>query len=420
MSSLFDGLNASRASIAAHGTAISVLADNIANGNTTGFKASRADFADLLTGTLRGGNALNPGGGSSVLNVTPILTQGSFESTGRGLDVAIDGNGYFIVQDTNGSNSRFYTRAGNFQVDTQGNLIDQNGFRVLGFPANGAGGLQALNVNDRVTDSVPSSSISITGNLDASSAVQAVPGGTPTFQQLNDAAQFSTFVDAFDSLGVSHTVSLYFFHTAAAGTWQVNAYVDGGEVTGGTAGIPSPVGSSALTFGSDGQRTAVGAPDFTATPAWNDGATAGSIDFTFDPLTQFASPSSVSSITQDGTGSGSVTGFTFGEDGTLLATLDNGQTASIGKIALATFANAEGLKRIGNSLFAESLRSGEPVVGTPATGSFGSLADGALELSTSDLASDFVKLISYQRGFQGSSRIISQINDLLNDLIQAV
>ena len=91
--------------------------------------------------------------------------RGSFESTGRGLDVAIDGNGYFIVQDVNGSNSRFYTRAGNFQVDTLGNLIDQNGFRVLGFPANGAGGLQALNVNDRVTDSVPSTTIGITGNL---------------------------------------------------------------------------------------------------------------------------------------------------------------------------------------------------------------------------------------------------------------
>ncbi len=437
MPSISDGLFAGRAGIQSHGTAISVLADNIANQNTVGFKQSRADFVDLLAGTIGGGGgAGSTGSGSSVVGITPNLKQGSFEFTGRGLDAGIDGNGLFIVNDPN-TNQRFYTRAGNFQVDPSGNLLDQNGFGVLGFPANGAGGLEALNVNIQATGDVDSGNVTITGNLDATSELRPTPGfvnavdGTAvagqTFATLGAQANFQTSVDVFDSIGASHTVTLFYYHSTLGdasvpqnSVWTVQAVVDGSEVTGGTAGQPFQIGSQTIEFGSNGLRTAppiAPAADFTATPAWSSGAAAGAINFTLAPYTQFASPSNVGSIAQDGTGSGSVVGFNFSDDGTLSAQLDNGEVATIGTVALAIFANTEGLARLGNSLFAETSDAGEAVIGQPDTGTFGRLESGALELSNADIAADFIKLISLQRGFQGSSRVITNIDDLLNEII---
>lgn len=423
MPSITDGLFAGRAGIQSHGTAISVLADNIANANTTGFKYSRADFADLLAGSIGGGGgATSTGSGSSIINVTQILNQGTFEFTGRGLDTGIDGNGFFIVEDQTGSGQRFYTRAGNFEVDRDGYLLNQNGYRVLGFPANGAGGLDAINVNQREGGSVGTTAVTIGGNLDAdSTAVAAIPVSTD-FATLANAASFSTFVDFFDGLGGQHTATVYFFKTAA-NAWTAQAYVDSGEFVGGTAGNAQLVGTANLTFGVDGSRSNTPVPpavDFTTTfPAagFTNGAAGTGINFTFDPMTQFSSSSGITSITQDGTGGGSVVGFSIEEDGTLFARLSNGQSSVIGTIALASFANPERLRRTGSSLFSESTESGEPVVGQPATGTFGSLESGALELSTADIGSDFIKLISLQRGFQGSSRVIQNINDLLQEII---
>lgn len=417
MPSIIDGLFAGRSGIQAHGTGISVLADNISNANTTGFKQSRADFSDLVAGNLSGGGSIVQGSGSQVNAVTPILTQGTFEFTGRGLDVAVDGNGFFTVDDP-ATGTRFYTRAGNFKVDTDGNVLDQNGFNVLGFPANGSGGLEGLNVNRRAQGSVQTNNVSIGGNLDASSLFDATqPTSLTNFATLNSEAEFSTFLDVFDSLGGSHTVTTYFFHTTS-NTWTAQAYVDAGEV-GGTDGNAQLIGQTTLTFNTAGQRTGIPASgiDFTATPAWDSGAAPLPINFSFDPFTGYSSSSAIGNITQDGTGTGNVVGFSIEENGSLFAQLDNGQTASIGVVALTTFSNTEGLRRVGGSLYAETTASGEPVVGRPNTGTFGSLEAGALELSNADIAADFIKLISLQRGFQGSSRIITNINDLLNEII---
>jgi flagellar hook protein FlgE len=415
MPGIIDGLLASRAGIEAHGKSIGVLADNIANANTVGYKPSRADFADLVASSLGGGGAAS-GSGSQVISTTPIMNQGTLEFTGRSLDLGISGNGFFVVQDAGGTSQQFYSRAGNFEVDTDGFLVNQNGHRVLGFPTTGAGGLEELNVNERSALTVDTNAVSIGGNLDTSSPVVAPPGGTPTFQQLAGAAQFSTFLDVFDSLGASHTVTVYFFHTAA-NTWEARAYVDAGEV-GGTAGDPALLGSATLSFNPDGSRVApVPAADFSTTPAWSNGSSAQPFTFLFDPVTQFASPSGVTSITQDGTGSGRTVGFSVEGDGTLTAQLDNGRTVSVGVLALATFAAPERLRREGGSLFAETNISGEPIVGRPGTGNLGGLESGTLELSTADLAADFIKLISYQRGYQGSSRIITNINDLLSEIV---
>jgi len=417
--SINDGLFAGRAGIQSHGSAISVLADNIANANTVGFKTSRPDFADLLAGNLGGGSAVSVGSGSSLIGVTQIFNQGTFEFTGRGLDLAIDGNGFYVVQDAGGGGQRLYSRAGNFRVDEEGNLLNQNGMYVLGFPENGAGGLEPLNVNERKLDSIGTANVTIAGNLNAASEELGVPpGANPTYADLNEYKDFSTFVDVFDSLGASHSITMYYFHTGA-NTWEARAYVDSGDIDGQVAGSPYLLGSATLNFEPDGTRTEP-IPDvdiLVDNPAWASGANPDDIEVLFNPFTQYAQASSISSIAQDGTGGGSVVSFTVEEDGTLFAQLDNGQTASIGTIALANFANVEGLRRVGNSLYAETGTSGEPVIGTPGNGTFGALEAGALELSTADIASDFIKLISLQRGFQGSSRVITNIDDLLNEII---
>ncbi len=420
MPSIIDGLFAGRSGISSHGSAISVLSDNIANSNTTGFKQSRADFADILSGSLFGGGGNISGSGSRIVGVTPILNQGSFEFTGRGLDTGVDGRGYFILEDETASGQRFYSRAGNFKLDIEGNLLNQNGFRVMGFPATGAGGLTALNVNQRTQNSIKTTLVTIGGNLDASEDTDAEPAAGSSYAQLNAAAKFSTSVNIFDSLGAQHSVTTYFFHTGN-NAWTASAYVDGEEVTGGTAGTPSKLGDVDLAFGSDGQLTDPTINTITATPPWNNGSDpAVDIEFVFDPITQFAAASAIDNISQDGTGSGSVVGFNVEKDGSLFAQLDNGQSASIGIIGLANFANAEGLRRSGNSLFQETIVSGSPVVGQPDTGTFGSIEAGALELSNSDVAADFIKLISLQRGFQGSSRVIQSINQLLSDLVNII
>lgn len=432
MPSIIDGLFAGRAGIQSHGTAISVLSDNIANQNTIGFKQSRPDFVDLLAGSLSGAGAVSTGSGSSIVSTTPILNQGTFEFTGRGLDIGIDGNGYFVVSDPGAGGSRFFTRAGNFQVDTDGNVLDQNGLQVLGFPAGAAGGLEPLNVNVRAQDSVETNTITIAGNLDAEADIAtvvadypaagtAIPGAGITISEFSDDATFSTFVDVFDSLGGKHTVTVFFYNNGASGgtnNWDVRAIVDGSDITGGTPGEAIEIGNQTIQFGNNGTQDSPLDDIVTATNiAWGNGSGLGNIAINFSPFTQFASASNIQSISQNGTGSGSVIGFNVEPDGTLFAQLDNGQTASIGTVGLSIFANAEGLSRVGNSLFAQTSRSGEPVIGTPNTGTFGALEAGALELSTADIAGDFIKLISIQRGFQGSSRIITNIDDLLNEII---
>lgn len=425
MASIMEGLFAGRSGIQSHGSAISVLADNIANSNTVGFKASRAEFMDLLAGNIAGqGSATAVGSGSTIANVTQIFTQGSFEFTGRGLDIAIDGDGFFILQDLAGT--RFFSRAGNLTIDAGGYLRNQNGNLVLGFPTDGSGGLQAINVNDVSTETNPTQNINVSGNLDAGANIgggdpfdPADPLGTTTWAQLTNEAEFSTFATIYDSLGASHTVTTYFFKTDA-NEWEASVFVDASEIDGATASAGAPYrigGPMTMNFQSDGTRAAVGSPDMTLAIDWANQSANSSIALVFNPFTQFSTPSNITSITQDGSPSGSVNSFSVETDGTLNALLDNGETAQIGKIGMATFSNPEGLRRSGDSRYIESHESGQPVIGTPQTGKFGALESGALELSTADIAADFIRLISIQRGFQGSSRIITNIDDLLNEII---
>ncbi len=431
MPSIINGLFAGRAGIASHGSAISVAGDNISNASTTGFKANRAEFESLIAGDGVLGRQF--GSGSSISQVATLFDQGTLEFTGRPLDLGISGNGYFVLAK---DEERFYSRAGNFKIDSSGFIVNPNGLAVLGFPSNGSGALEPLNINSIEQNAIKTTSVTIAGNVNASANIidagiipdpgVAVPP-TVTYANINQYAEYSTVVDAFDSLGDRHSVSIFFFHTGV-NEYTVRAYTNNEDVDPiptppavGKTGYPRLVGESTITFGGDGRRNPFpvsGIPDFTANIAWSNGADPSTIGVTFLPLTQFSSQSNILSISQDGSGVGSVQSVSVGGDGKITALLSNGQQSSLGQLAMASFSNQEGLARMSGNIFTSSTASGAAVIGRPQTGVLGSVKSGTLELSTVDIASEFVKIITLQRGFQASSRIITTINQLLNDIIQ--
>lgn len=461
MPSIVNGLFAGRAGLSAHGIAIAVIGDNIGNASTLGYKQARSEFADLVAGGQ--GSRVTVGSGSRVAASTTIFSQGTLEFTGKPLDLAIDGNGFFAVLD---GSTRYYTRAGNFKVDPDGNVVTQDDKLVLGFPEGGSGALEALNVNTISQAGIQSNNLSISGNLDAafsdvielsdldssssglalrtttaldaragdgdSSVVGSQAAYDTTYAELNDAAGFSTSVEVFDSLGQKHTITFFYFKDDDnARTWQVRGYVNSEDVdaassgswtaeTGrprlltGAGGTPSSV---TLTFNADGSLASAGTISYVL--PWGTGSnSAQTLDVSLADYTQYATNSNVISITQDGQGVGNVTSFQVDKDGSIFAILDNGQQSTVGQIGLVNFANPEALTRIGNNLYQQSTTSGEPVVGKPLSGTFGSVESGSVELSTVDIADQFVKLITLQRGFQANSRIITTINQLLNEIIQ--
>lgn len=426
MPSIINGLFAGRAGISSHGSAIAVSGDNISNSNTIGYKANRAEFEDLMAG--EGVIGRQVGSGSSIATVSTIFEQGTLEFTGRPLDIGIAGTGYFVVAK---EDQRYFTRAGNFKVDSAGFVTNQAGLAILGFPANGSGALEPININTIKQGTVATTEVDIAGNIDASSdlvntAVIPVPGlvvpPTVTYSDLNSFAAYSTVVDVFDTLGEKHTISMFFYHTDT-NEYTVRGYVNNEEVdaTGTLTGYPRLIGEKVITFGGNGQRNplpVVGTPDFTTNITWKNQSELSDIAVTFSPMTQYSAQSNILSISQDGQGVGAVTTLAVSSNGSISALLTNGQQSVIGTLAMASFSNPEGLTRLGGNLLSLSTSSGEPVYGKAESGNFGSLKSGTVELSTVDIASEFVKIITLQRGFQASSRIITTINQLLNEIIQ--
>ena len=426
MASIINGLFAGRAGISSHGTAIAVTGDNISNSNTIGYKVSRAEFEDLMAG--EGVIGRQVGSGASIAAVATIFEQGTLEFTGRPLDLGIAGTGYFVVAK---EDQRYFTRAGNFKVDSAGFVTNQSGLAILGFPANGSGALEPININTIKQGTVATTEVDIAGNIDASSdlvntAVIPDPGlvipPTVTYSDLNSFAAYSTVVDVFDTLGEKHTISMFFYHTDT-NEYTVRGYVNNEEVdaTGTLTGYPRLIGEKVLTFGGNGQRNplpVVGTPDFTTNITWKNQSELSDIAVTFSPMTQYSAQSNILSISQDGQGIGAVTTLAVSSNGSISALLTNGQQTVIGTLAMASFSNPEGLTRLGGNLLSLSSSSGEPIYGKAESGNFGSLKSGTVELSTVDIASEFVRIITLQRGFQASSRIITTINQLLNEIIQ--
>lgn len=427
--SILSSLYSAISGLGAHGKAMDVVGDNIANVNTIGFKSGRGRFEDVLGNTVANASLVGAAGqGSRMAGVSQTFTQGALLGTGVATDLALEGDGFFIVNGNfQGVDGSFYTRAGQFHLDADGKLVNPQGLGVQGYAAD-ARGVLSNQLGDLVippTAQVPpqaTAAVSVAANLDAASTPPAA------FDPLNAAStsNFSTSITVYDSLGAAHNVDIY-FRNASPGTFEWHALVDGGELTGGTAGVPVEGASGTLTFTTNGaldtETTAASSFDFL-------GATPGQA-MTFDfgdsittdggtglaGVTSYASPNTVTTLQQDGFSSGSLAGIAVGEDGTVVGTFTNGERRTLGEIAVARFRNNEGLARSGGSLYVATDASGVPLVGQAGTGGRGSIASESLEQSNVDLAQEFVNLIAYQRGFQANSRTVSTADEMLQELV---
>jgi flagellar hook protein FlgE len=493
--------------LTAESTDLSAIANNLSNQNTTGYKDTSVLFSDLFyqsLGTTGSGDPIQVGAGTEIGSMDSLFTQGSVSATGVPTDVAIQGNGFFAVQNSSGVIS--YTRAGDFTTNEANFLVTSDGQQVLGYPAvngvvNSGGGLAPLQLGaGTLSPATPTANTDLTLNLNASS-----PVGT----------QYSTPVTIYDSLGASHTLT-YNFTNTGPNTWSYTLNIPPSDLnpiagvpqtgvlasgnltfngngtligTGGGVGTPTYGGSnvgngtvsglaaastavpqtitftatSATTFSVSGSvsgalgTATVGTPftssqvdltinagstafatgdtitvpttaftlgDVAAIPITNfaDGASNQTFNWnvlngTTPLLTQVASPSGTTAIGQDGSSSGSLANFSIGSDGTITGSFSNGKTQALGQIALANFANVNGLQLDGSTDFSPTLASGPAVVGVPGSGVLGSLSGGSLELSNVDIATEFANLIVAQRGFEADAKAVTTFDQITQDTI---
>jgi flagellar hook protein FlgE len=402
--SLFAGISG----LNANAMAMTVIGDNIANVNTTGFKSNRSSFANVLSQSLGGSTGSDIGRGVEFWGTSPLWTQGSLENTGSATDLAISGKGFFIVNDASGSS--FYTRAVQFYLDENGNLVNPDDYVVQGYEIDANGNLGALAdisiPGDRVSPPSPTTTFTFDINLDAGAAT----GDT-----------YSTSQSVYDSLGNAIPLTLTFTKLdttvpATARSWSV------------AGSVPAPNGPVALssatfTFDPTGNLTVPNA-DLTVGITMLNGAS--NMSLTWDlvdlagpigDITGYASPSNTTFQFQDGYSSGVLRGISVDESGFVTAAYSNGQLTPVFQVAMADFASYEGLTKLGQNLYAASRSSGQPLPGVAGDGRLGNISPMAIEMSNVDLAQEFVKMITTQRAFQANSRVITTSDEILAELI---
>jgi len=493
--------------LTAESTALSAIANNLSNQNTTGYKDTSVLFSDLFyqsLGTTGSGDPIQVGAGVQIGSMPSLFTQGSVSATGVPTDVAIQGTGFFAVQNSDGTID--YTRAGDFSVDKNNFLVTSEGQQVLGYPAvngvvNTGAGIVPLQLGaGTISPPAATGNVELTTNLNASAGIGAT---------------YSTPVTIYDSLGAAHTLT-YNFTNTGPNTWSyslnipptdlntVNGVVPSGVLATGTltfdgngvmigtaggAGTPVPggtnvgngtvsgLGATAATVGQTITMTATSATQFAVvgsvsgalgTATVGTPFTSGQINFTINAgstafaaadtitvpttpltvanvkaipitgfadgasnqnfnwntlsgttpeITQVAAASSTSSIGQDGSNSGSLANFTIGSDGTITGSFTNGKTQALGELALANFANENGLQLNGSTDFTPTLASGPAVVGVPGAGGLGTISGGSLELSNVDIATEFANLIVAQRGFEADAKAVTTFDQITQDTI---
>ena len=392
---------------------LDVIGNNVANSGTVGFKQSQAQFADVYANSLTGAGGSNVGIGTKVSQIAQQFTQGNITATNNPLDMAVNGGGFFRM-DNNGEVS--YQRNGQFQLDSMGFIVNPTGAKLTGYTANASGVLSTgapapLSIN--TTDLVPQ----VTGEVNA--VLNLDSGSTPLPAagfDMNDPTTFhnSTAVSVYDSLGNAHTLQTYYVKSAA-GTWDVFAANDGVQIAG--TGADGQIGT--LNFDPNGliDTTTTTLPLSVGPLALTTGAAPLSFDLDYTGTTQFGSAFSVNTLNQDGYTSGRLAGFNIGADGTILGRYTNGQSAVLGQVVLANFANPNGLQQLGNNMWAESATSGAALVGTPDSGSLGVLQSSAVEDSNVDLTAELVNLITAQRVYQANAQTIKAQDAVLQTLV---
>jgi len=386
---------------------LEVTANNVANVNTTGFKMSRAQFAEVFAvGTQSVGSSAS-GSGVRLSAVAQQFTQGNIDFTDNALDLAIGGEGFFVLSD---GGARSYTRAGAFGVDNQGNVVNAQGSRLQAYPFAGNGLFNTGTPQDLTltTGANPPQATTVATfgiNLPANASVPLNPVFDPA-----DPSSFNhtTSVTVYDSLGAAHTATVYFIKDPAVNTWNTQVEIEGNPVAGAVPIVFAPDGSLASPAG--GQMPLA---------AYNPGTGAANIQMAlnFGTATQFGSAFGVNSLSQDGFTTGRLTGVSVDPEGIVFARFTNGQSTSLGKLALANFVNPQGLQQLGDTTWGESFQSGDALLGEAGTASFGNIQSGALESSNVDLTAQLVQMITAQRNFQANAQMISTADTVTQTVI---
>lgn len=404
---------------------LSVISNNIANSNTTGFKSAVAKFADVYA--QNGAVGSQVGLGVKVAGVVQDFTEGSLTLTGKTLDLSISNNDFFVLGTPAGGQT--YTRSGSFSTDSSGNIVDVAGNKLKGYAYSGTGAAQVLTstlapLTISTTAAAPSATTSATTkiNLDSSATVPATAVFNPA-----DPTSYNSRSDltVYDSLGNSHTLTSFYVKTAVANTWNLHSYLDQGTAAqlGPSGGDTVPANNFAtMVFNSSGAITGVGLP-VAATPtsrtltfAIANGATAPlTIEHNFASSTQYASTTAVSSSTQDGYTSGKVTSISVSTSGVISANYSNGTTNNLGKVVTARFTNPQGLQILSDNQWVETSSSGTALI--QSANSDSAIRSGNLENSNVDLAKNLVDLISAQRYFQANTQAIQVANTTLDAII---
>ncbi|WP_045727458.1 flagellar hook protein FlgE [Xanthomonas sp. GPE 39] len=403
------GFNTSLSGIKAANTDLNVTANNIANVNTTGFKGSRAEFADQFTVSGYGLARNAVGSGVRVSNVAQQFSQGNIDPTGRNLDLAISGSGFFTLSN---NGARIYSRAGNFQTDANGYVVNPQGARLQVFPPTASGnGFAVGSLSDlqlQTTDSPPNPTSTL--NLTFTLPGNAQPPTVATFDP-NNANSYNSSTGGttvYDSLGVSHIQTSYFVKTATPNQWQVYNYIDG--VAAGGASTLQFSNNGMLSNPANGQ-IALG----TFTPSTG----AGPLNLTLNVTgsTQYGETFALRAASQDGYASGKLNAISIDPTGVVYARYSNNANKALGQVAMSNFVNPQGLTSLGDNAWAESAGSGSPRTGVAGSSDFGSVQSGALESSTVDLTEQLVNMIVAQRNFQANSQMISTQDQVTQTVI---
>lgn len=385
---------------------IDVISDNIANVNTIGFKSERVTFQDLVAKSLTTFANNTPknmeiGGGSFIALTTKDFSQGSFQNTTNPLDLALDGEGFFMVKDNQGT--VYYTRAGQFRLDANGDIVNVDGMKLQGWKLDTAGNISAaldkINIPYSILPSI-TTKINLVEPTNLDSRVNTISG---TIDPTNPATfNYANSMTIYDSLGNPHTLTFY-FQKSSPNTWNVAAYVDNNTTT--------PVGSGTLQFDSTGKLIS-GSPITLSIPLTNGATTPQTVTVDLTQVKQVASDF-IFYANQDGFAKGDLIGVSVSEDGVVRGMYSNGKVELIARLAVATFKDKEMLVRKGNNLYLPNTQSFTPII-TPG-GILSKVRSGFLELSNVDISKEFINLITAQRAYQANARVITTDDQILQE-----
>jgi flagellar hook protein FlgE len=387
---------------------LDAIGNNVANASTIGYKAARAEFADVFANSLAGGAGVQIGIGAQVAAVRQQFSQGNIVTTSNPLDVAINGAGFYRLS-TNGTIS--YARNGQFSLDRDGYIVTNSGARLTGYPADANGQIvtstpidlqvSLANIAPRATTDAR-----VAINLDSRENVPAAAFSIADPTSYNS----STAMTVYDSQGNAHTLTLY-FRKSAANTWDVYGAADGAVLNGAAPLGTMNFGGNGLLAGNVTMNVSIPLTNGAATPL------AFPVTFPVSDMTQFGVNFSVSQLQQDGFTTGRLAGFAIGSDGVILGRYTNGQTRAQGQIVLANFINPQGLVALGGNEWAETSESGQPLVATPGSGNLGTLQSGALEEANVDLTEELVKMITAQRVYQANAQTIRTQDQVMQTIV---